>query len=313
MRLSVVIPTHNPHAGRLRRTLAALRAQTLASATWETLLVDNASRPVVAMDEFAADAPANLRIVRESQLGLTAARRRGFTETRGDCIVIADDDNALAANYLAEVLQLFAEHPQIGALGGKSRPEFETTPPAWVREFDGLIACRDLGEIALISHGLWNKRLRRNEYPGCAPIGAGMALRREALQSWLADSTSEQLSDRRGSELTSGGDNDIILSLMQSGWKVGYFPSLSLTHHIPSSRITRDYLARLNCGIACSWIKVLSKHSACPWAPIPAWTVPLRQAKAWFSYRAWSGPAAYVRWQGACGHLEGLAHLPRQF
>ena len=313
MLLSVVIPTHNPHAGRLRRTLAALQAQTLASATWETLLVDNASRPVVAMDEFAADAPVNLRVVRESQLGLTAARRRGFTEARGDCIVMVDDDNALAANYLAEVLQLFAAHPKIGALGGKSRPEFETQPRAWIREFDGLIACRDLGEATLTAHGLWNTKLRCNEYPGCAPIGAGMALRREALQSWLDDSTSEQLSDRRGSELNSGGDNDIVLTLLRHGWQVGYFPTLSLIHMIPTSRTTRDYLGRLNHGIACSWVQVLSKHNACPWGRIPTWTVPLRQAKAWFTYRAWSGPAAYVRWQGACGHFAGLAHLPWQF
>ncbi len=29
------------------------------------------------------------------------------------------------------------------------------------------------------------------------------------------------------------------------------------------------------------------------------------KAKAWLTLRAWSGPAARIRWAGACGHFEG--------
>lgn len=313
MILSVILPTHNPHPGRLRRTLAALRAQTLPVAEWEMIVVDNASNPAVDLAGHSDIAPANLRIVREPQLGLTAARRRGLAEARGEFIVMVDDDNVLAPDYLAQVIALFAVHPRIGALGGKSLPEFEQTPPAWMREFDGLIACRDYGDAPQVSTGLWDARRQRNEYPRCAPIGAGMALRAAAVQPWLADVSTGHLTDRRGSELTSGGDNDIVLTLMEHGWEVGYFPILWLTHLIPAGRITRDYLARLNRGIAKSWIQVLTKHAACPWGPIPRWTVPLRQLKAWFTYHAWAGPTEYIRWQGACGHFEGRAnpqHVP---
>lgn len=49
MRITVVAPTHNPHAGRLRLTLAALREQTFSPALWETILVDNASTPPLAV------------------------------------------------------------------------------------------------------------------------------------------------------------------------------------------------------------------------------------------------------------------------
>jgi glycosyltransferase involved in cell wall biosynthesis len=311
VQLSVIVPTHNPHAGRLRRTLAALRAQTLPVAEWETLLIDNASAPAVDLAAFADAAPANTRIVCEPRLGLTAARRRGLVEAQGEFIVMVDDDNVLAPDYLEQALALFAAHPRLGALGGRSRPEFEQAPPAWMREFDGLIACRDLGGEPWISHGLYDARLGRNEYPRGAPIGAGMALRRPAIQPWLDDVSADHLTDRRGGELTSGGDNDIVLTLMKHGWEVGYFPSLALTHLIPAGRTTRDYLARLNHGIAKSWIQVLAKYAACPWEPIPRWTVPLRQCKAWFTYRAWAGPAEYIRWRGACGHFEGRARVRR--
>ncbi|HET7537951.1 MAG TPA: glycosyltransferase [Candidatus Didemnitutus sp.] len=311
MDLSVILPTHNPHPGRLRRTLAGLRAQTLAPARWETVLVDNASNPAIERDACASDAPAALRIVRETELGLTAARRRGLAETNSPVIVLVDDDNVLAPDYLERIVTLFAAHERVGALGGKSVPEFESSPPAWTREFNGLIACRDLGPVAQISHGLRPAGSTRNEYPLFAPIGAGMALRRAAVQTWLAGAQRGGPTDRRGGELTSGGDNDIILHAMKSGWEVGYFPELSLTHLIPAGRLERDYLARLNRGIAKSWVQVLARHDACPWRPIAPWTVPLRQRKAWFNYRPWAGPAEYIRWQGACGHFEGLATLNR--
>src|SRR5690349_851452 len=123
--ISVVIPTHNPHAGRLQRTLHALRAQTLPADQWECLLVDNASSPALSPADWSRHGPANLRFVAEAQPGLSHARRCGFRAGRGDIFVLVDDDNELVPDYLAEVQRLFAAHPQVGALGGRSVPEFE--------------------------------------------------------------------------------------------------------------------------------------------------------------------------------------------
>jgi hypothetical protein len=218
---------------------------------------------------------------------------------------MVDDDNELASDYLATVLALFSEHPRIGALGGRSRPEFEQTPAPWVAEFHGLLACRDLGDTQRISDGLYNPRSGRNEYPAFSPIGAGMGLRREAVRSWLSGRPGSQLPDRRGTELSSSGDNDLVLTLLREKWEVGYFPALVLNHLIPANRVEGTYLKRLNHGIQKSWTRVLTAHDASPWPPVPRWTVPLRKAKAWFAHRAWISTAASVRWHGACGHFEG--------
>jgi GT2 family glycosyltransferase len=242
-------------------------------------------------------------------LGLTLARRTGFRAARGDVLVLVDDDNVLAPDYLAEVVRLFAAHPNVGALGGRSLPEFETPLPPDLAEFLGLLACRDLGPDPQIAALRGDPLSGPIEYPACAPIGAGMALRRNSVQSWLDDQTAVALPDRKGSALTSGGDNDIVLRILRSGWSVGYFPTLSLTHLIPSGRTSPDYLARLNRGIASSWVQVLSRHGACVWPPVPGWSVPLRQLRAWFTHRAWASRAAYIRWQGACGHFEGRSKL----
>lgn len=308
LQISVILPTHNPRTEILARTLAGLRAQTLACVSWELLIIDNASSPELVLD---LDWHPFAKIIPEPRLGLTSARRCGFLAARAPVCLLVDDDNVLAADYLERVLALFAAHPRVGALGGRSLPEFATPPAAWQREFFGLLALRDPGDQPQLrglerhpDHGRW-------DYPDCAPIGAGMALRRAALSSWLdARDRNSTISDRRGNELTSGGDNDIVLTVLHAGWQVGYSPELSLKHLIPSGRLDPAYLARLNRGIQKSWMQVLTLHGANPWPPVARASVPLRQIKAWFVYRAWSSPAARIRWQGACGHFEGRVRHP---
>jgi glycosyltransferase involved in cell wall biosynthesis len=312
MKVSVIIPAHNPDAVRLRRTLAGLRAQTLPADRWETVLVDNASAPVIDLAPLAGDAPGNLRLVREPELGLTAARRRGFTEASGEIFVLVDDDNVLAPDYLAQVIALFSSNPRVGALGGKSAPEFAIEPPAWTREFFSLLALRDPGDRPLISTGLKPAGAAHNVYPDCAPIGAGMALRRAATTAWLdaiARDPRRARLDRRGDALISGGDNDLVLTLMAAGWDVAYFSQLALTHLIPAARLKTSYLERLNRAMQTSWMHVLTLHNANPWPPLTPGGATLRKTKAWFTHHPWSSSAARVRYAGACGHFEGRVPL----
>lgn len=306
--IAVIIPAHAPDPGRLRRTLAGLSRQSLPPHRREIVLIDNGSPTPVTP---GADAPAGLRVVREPRLGLTFARLRGFMETRAKLIVMVDDDNVLAPDYLARSIELFAAHPELGAAGGRSLPVFAREPAEWQREFFNLLAVRDLGEELLLSPRQSGDGDRDGEYPACAPIGAGMVIRRVALDPWLSAYSAGDIPDRRGGELSSGGDNDIVLSLLSRGWQVAYDPLLSLRHLIPAARLDPAYLARLNRGIQKSWVQVLARHNANPWPPIPRWTLPLRCAKAYLTQRAWASPAARIRWQGICGRFEGQASLRR--
>lgn len=304
--ISVVIPTHNPDPERLRRTLAGLRGQTLPADQREVLVVDNASTRFPDGAFFASADLPRCTVLAEPRLGLTAARQRGLAAARGEFAVLVDDDNVLAPDYLAQVAAIFAAQPRLGAIGGKSLPEFAAPPPEWAAEFYPLLALRDLGPTPFVADRLRPAGATRNEYPTCAPIGAGMALRRPAWQAWLdARAAGAGLSDRRGDALTSSGDNDIVLCALQAGWSVGYFPQLALTHLIPAGRLDPAYLARLNRGIQHSWMQVLRLHDASPWPPLTPAGALLRKLKAWFAHRAWQSPAARIRWQGACGHFDG--------
>ncbi|HWA10691.1 MAG TPA: glycosyltransferase [Opitutaceae bacterium] len=310
VRLSVIIPTRNPHPGRLQRTLAGLAAQSLDPGAFEVILIDNGSTPPVTSAALAAH-PAT-RIVREEQPGLTAARRAGFRESRGEVLVLVDDDNVLAPDYLAIVERGFAADPELGALGGRVTPDFEQPPEPWVMEFYGLLALRDHGALPL--RAAWHRGAKERSYPPFAPIGAGFAVRRALALDYstaLDSNAARRALDRTGTRLVSGGDNDLVMHVLEAGASVGYEPGLALTHLIPVQRLQRAYLGALNRAIARSWVSVLALHGIRPWPPVTPWTVRLRQARAWWRTRAWSGPAAWVRWQGRCGTFEGQADLAR--
>lgn len=305
MRLSVILPTYNPDKKRLAQTLAGLKAQSLRNNEWELIIIDNNSSNNFHQQHDLSWHPS-ARIITEPKQGLTYARLRGFRECTADIIVMVDDDNILNSDYLEQVVSIFELNQQTAAIGGKSIPLFETTPPTWLHEFYGNLALRDLGHNSIIAG--WD-----NKYPQAAPIGAGMGIRRKALVTYIKKIASgkNNISDRTATSLSSGGDNDLVIEILKSGWQVGYFPQLELKHMIPARRMQVAYLARLARDTNRSWVQLLQNHDINPWQKLLPQGVLLRKIKAWFIYRAWQNQPAYIKWQGACGLFEGLANLPQ--
>ncbi|MDB5120210.1 MAG: glycosyltransferase [Sphingobacteriales bacterium] len=301
LQLSVIISTYNPQIQRLNQTLNGLKNQTLCRNNWELILVDNNSTNRF---EYKIDVSWHpfTKIIFEPRQGLTFARIKGFKAAEGRIIVLVDDDNILNNQYLKEALYLFDNKKRLGAAGGKSIPIFESEEPTWLKPFYSTLALRDLGEDIIFDN--WT-----NSYPPSAPLGAGMILRKDALKSYIEkiDLGKSVIADRTGISLSSGGDNDIVIEILKSGWFTGYFPSLSLFHIIPEERTSVSYLSRLNSSSSRSWIQLLESHNINPWKKIAPYTVPLRKIKAWFTNKAWKNKVCYIKWQGACGTFEGLA------
>lgn len=311
--LSVVLCTHNPRHAVLDEALAALRRQRrLDRGGWELIVIDNASDPRL-QGSIDLSGHEQARIVREERLGLTHARLRGLAEAAGEIMVFVDDDNLLDEHYLRLAAEAMSEDRTLGAAGGKSIARYETLPPPW---FDGLgidLACRDLGETAQYASWEGIDRAQRS-YPVCAPIGAGLVIRRAVFQAYaaaVADSAGRLALGRRGADLASGEDNDMVMTVLEQGWRVAYLPELRLEHVIPAGRLARDYLANYAYSSTRTWVGVLDVHGIRPWQPIDPRSVGFRKARAYLSQRAWSGPAAYVRWRGACGQFDGRADVWR--
>jgi len=370
VKVSVVIATHNPRADYLRRTLEALRGQTMPREQWELVVVDNSSRvPLRAAGlkdkgtkgqkdgENCIDLSwhPEARIVREERLGLTFARLRGFAEAKGELIVMVDDDNLLAPDYLETAVRIAEERPMLGAFGGKCLAEFEVEPPEWLKGKPKGLGLRDRGdreeffpEAAVaeswqltVSVGLQQRarladsagslqgresgkpptdhRQRRvvREFPDCAPIGAGMVLRRDAAAAYAeriqqrttGPRDNGTITDRKGDSLASGGDNDICLTVVEEGWQVGYLPQLQLTHLIPARRMTASYHRRMAFESMQSFVLMLDKHGIRPWPAIPAWTVVPRIVREFLRHKPWKGDIESIRWWGSMGQCKAQAML----
>jgi len=305
MNISVIIPTYNPDLSNINEALNSLKAQTFDRSNWELIVVDNNSTNGVP-DALDLSWHVNSSIIKEPQQGLTHSRICGINHAKGNVIVMVDDDNILAPDYLQIVLTCFNENADLGAAGGIIEGKFNGfTPQGWTKQFWGMLAIRNQGDEAIVSAPLLS-----NNYPDFAPVGAGMAVRKALLDIYIESISYKGtiITDRTGDSLSSGGDNEIIINVLKQGYSIAYFPGLLLQHIIPASRLTVDYLSRLNYESSKSWVRLLLKYNLCPWDIIPHWSVSLRKLKAWFNFKAWASQVNYIKWKGACGVFDGLAY-----
>ncbi len=117
-RISIVIATYN-RLSPLRRTLEALRVQTLPPESYEVIVVDDGS-PDDTMERLATLARSGaIRVVRQPNRGVAAARNRGIAEAEGEAVCLLDDDDLLEEGSLARLAAALDASPDaVAAHGG---------------------------------------------------------------------------------------------------------------------------------------------------------------------------------------------------
>jgi glycosyltransferase involved in cell wall biosynthesis len=234
---SVIICAHNPRPHYFHRVLEALRNQGLPHDRWELLLVDNASEPALA-SSWDISWHLNGRHIRENELGLAAARRRGMTEAVAELLVFVDDDNVLAPNYLSEALRIKREWPTLGTWGsGTIVPEFEREPAEHLKPYLPRLALR-ANEKAY-----WSNVLSCSD---ATPAGAGMCVRVGVANEYRRLHQTEliRLTGREGSALVGHEDYEIAYVGCSLGFGMGVFPELKMIHLIPKERVSDEYFIR---------------------------------------------------------------------
>lgn len=232
--ISVIICTHNPKLEYIKKTLQALREQTLSKDLWELLLIDNASKsPLV--EKINLEWHPKSRYIKEDILGLTPARIRGIEESKANILVFVDDDNVLHPDYLEAALQVSRDKPFVGAWGGQIFPEFEEPPQPWTKAYWKFLAIRQFEQ----------DRWSNFETMTC---GAGLCVQRAVAQQYVdsikLDRRRIEL-DRRGEQLTGGGDHDLAMTAHDLGLASGIFTALKMSHIMPSERLQETYLLKL--------------------------------------------------------------------
>lgn len=114
LRLSVVVPAYNEEA-TIARLLRSLIEQSLDNSEYEIILVDNNSTDNTV--KIAQTFP-DIIIVHESEPGVGAARRRGWSMAQGEIVVSTDADCETPKHWLRKTINYFDNHSDVIAISG---------------------------------------------------------------------------------------------------------------------------------------------------------------------------------------------------
>lgn len=114
VQFSVVIPLYNKTATILRSIESVLQ-QSLAA--HEIIVVDNGSTDDGA-GLVSAQKDARIRLIQQSNQGVSAARNAGIAAATGTHIALLDADDAWAPGFLSAIQALIAAHPEAGWYAG---------------------------------------------------------------------------------------------------------------------------------------------------------------------------------------------------
>lgn len=113
--ISVVIPLYNA-GSTIERTLRSVLAQTYRD--YEIVVVDDGST-----DDGSAKVEAmgiaNLRLIRQANAGVSAARNLGIEEARGEFVALLDSDDEWHPEYLKTQFELTQKYPECGVFATK--------------------------------------------------------------------------------------------------------------------------------------------------------------------------------------------------
>jgi glycosyltransferase involved in cell wall biosynthesis len=249
MDLSVIVCCYNS-SQRIRPTLEHLAKQkTKTSLKWEVIIVDNNSNDGTSelvfqiWKELKSNIP--FKIVYETSAGLSNARNKGIASANSEILIFCDDDNWFEEHYVQNAYDLMLEDDNIGMLGGIGQEVIEGDKPIW---FENIKLAYAVGSQNDIDGDITFKK-------GYV-YGAGSIVRKSVLTLIYKKGFVNQLTDRVGTVLVSGGDNEIGYMIALSGYKIYYSSKLKFKHYLPNSRLKISYLCRLTKGKQLTFYKI---------------------------------------------------------
>ena len=236
-RLSVIIPTRN-RARVLDDCLASLHLQSLPADAFEVIVVDNGSTDDTVATAGRHAGALRLQCLAAPEPGLHVGRHAGMQAATTDLLVFADDDIVAGPDWLASVLEAFAD-PAVALVGGNNHPLFEADPPDW------LVAWWDrkgphgraLAALSILDFGDG----RFDIDPGLV-WGCNFSIRRQVLLDAGGFHPDGVPPDR----LRWRGDGETHVSDMirRNGLRTRFHSGASVRHRVGADRMTPDYFSR---------------------------------------------------------------------
>lgn len=277
-KFSIVVCAYNA-AQRLPATLEHIAKLDYPNDHVEIVVIDNNSND--GTSDLARSlwnklgSPFELSVVIERQQGLSHARKRGIFSAKFDLILFCDDDNWLQGDYLLCADAVLRNQPALGVLGGQGIPVTDAPElPNWfytyASDYATGVQAIDSGDISSRGY-VW---------------GAAAIVKKRLLVEALSRGLDFLLTDRNGTNLTSGGDSEICKWFLIAGYRLWYDETLVFKHFIPQNRLSREYLPKLFIGFdrAAPILFEYDKLIALRRARHNRWRYPINWLRSEFSY-----------------------------
>ncbi|GHU99792.1 hypothetical protein FACS1894159_04390 [Bacteroidia bacterium] len=235
IRVSFIIATFN-RAGGIVATLTSLLEQSLGREMFEVVVADNNSTDDTAarVRDFAAGNPS-MQIVYtfEPRQGLSYARNAAIAHSRGELLVVVDDDELIDPALAQVYLDFFDARPEAAAAGGVVVPRYGVERPRWFSPW--------IEELISGSFYLGDKvrRFGRGRYPR----GGNFCIRRSMIDRYGLFNTDL---GRQGGKALSGEEKDLLGRLTEGGERLYYLPGAIIEHLIPDAKVTDEYFRRVS-------------------------------------------------------------------
>jgi glycosyltransferase involved in cell wall biosynthesis len=251
--LTVLICTWN-RARLLGETLDSLAQVRVPDGLhWNVLVVDNNSSDETStvVRRHAASYPVPLQYAFEPRQGKSWAMNTGLAASGSAIIAFVDDDIKVGHDWLYAIATAFQEAPGTAYVGGRVDPIWEAPCPSWFGDTGktlwGTFAILDYGDQSFV----FEERRK-------IPIGANFALRRSLVDRVGGfDPMLGRDSERvlLGQELP-----EFFVRVRAAGLQGRYLPTMSVRHHVPARRMTRQYIRRWWYGKGISRARMEAVH-----------------------------------------------------
>ena len=237
MKVSVIVCTYN-REDYILDALMSLKDQSADYSNYEVLLIDNNSNdrtPLICMQFAQQKGSLNYHYYKEPKQGLSHARNRGIELATGEIIAFIDDDAVASKHYIQEIIAFFNENEQVGAIGGRIFPKYETQKPVWMpNQLTPLFSIIDLGEK--------NIPFKSGKYP----VGANMAFRKSVFNTC---GNFNIALGRTGKNMLGGEEKDIFYRIISHSILVWYAAKPWVYHLVPQSRTTKIFIKQQAIGV----------------------------------------------------------------
>lgn len=228
--LSIIIVNYNTRE-LLRACLAVLFGSQQKRDRWEVIVVDNASHDGSAKEisnfKFKI---SNLKIIRNTKnVGFAAANNQGMRASKGRYVLLLNSDTEVGPDTLDELIRYMDEHSDVGALTCLLKLTDGSIDPACHRGFPTPWA--SLTYFIGFEKLFGSSRFFGQYHQGYKPMGeihdvdsisgAFFFVRREVI---------DKVGILDEAFFMYGEDIDWCFRVREAGWKIRYYPYVSIIH-----------------------------------------------------------------------------------